>query len=263
MFKVYGENGITLKIATKIESQQNGYRGFLNTMRLRYAEMSNEVIKADFSANNNGSIFLFPTFGKRGRYGRPQETGFGEPDMIISTRTSNYIFEYETDHFSRLIYQNNDGILKTKGLPYQLCRFYQLGEKLNRLNNETILDPEERCDDARYHFINNAGNRKSQYYFNFRANGDPHSFENAALNLLAKNNFYIVSVTNDNSYEEAMEGLKQMLSIVGEDNYDLSRFIVLTYNDLQNRNCFGDKLQLSLNGARQGFQVINLRRREN
>ncbi len=137
MFKVYGENGITFKVAVKLEIQSGGYGRFLDTLRRRYGRMHRSNRRADFAGDRNDRRYLFPNFGKKGRSGGRGETCFGEPDMIVGTRKANFIFEFETGKFSRLIRRNSEGILKTGSLPYQLCRFYQLGELLLELDNRT------------------------------------------------------------------------------------------------------------------------------
>ncbi|MDP8235141.1 MAG: hypothetical protein P9M08_02030 [Candidatus Erginobacter occultus] len=258
MFRVYGENGITFKVAVKLETQAHGYRRFIAAIRKRYREMHGAGPVQGLNAGKNDRFYLFPSFGKRGRAGKRGETCFGEPDMIIGTKKANLIFEFETGAFSGLIHRNQAGVLKTQGLPYQLCRFYQLGALLLRLDEQTIADPVNRSEEALYQFAGGNGRRTSHYYFSYSEDRDRHSFEGAVRSLLGKKQYFVVSVTNDRRPEDAIAGLGQMLRMVG-DGYDRKRFIALTYSDLKNAGCFGDGLQLQLGGARQGFQAISLR----
>lgn len=258
MFKVYGENGITFKIAVKLETQAGGYGRLMAVLRGRYRKMHGESPPPGLNASRNDRVYLFPGFGKRGRSGRRGETCFGEPDMVIGTRKANLFFEFETGAFSGLIHRNQDGVLKTQGLPYQLCRFYQLGVLLLRLDEQTITDPANRSEKALYQFAGENGRRTNRYYFSYSENRDRHSFESAVRSLLGKKQYFVVSITDDNCPEDAAAGLDRMLGIVGR-GYDRKRFIALTYADLRSVRCFGEGLQFHLGGARQGFQAISLR----
>jgi len=261
---IYGENGITFKIADKLNRQNKGYAKFMRLMRVRYRNMHGRIDLEDFKSSRNRNIYLFPNFGKRGRSGESAETCFGEPDMIISNGNAIFLFEFETKSFSKLLHIPKRGSLTTKSLAYQLCRFYQLGELLVKLNNKQILKNSDRRVNARYCFKNQSGERKRFYYFSFRkeyfsSHSEEkwnHSFEKMVAGLLEKKKFYVVSVTKDRSYDEALQGLKKMLEIAGKDKYKPEKFIVLIYDDLQSDNVFGQALQLDLEDARQGFQEI-------
>jgi len=267
MFKVYGENGITFKIAVKLDMQKYVYTNLLNIICNRYKDMHGETIISKFRNNvGNVQIYLFPNFGKRGRSGADGETCFGEPDMIISTDKANYIFELETKPFMNLLkYKGN--ILRTDSLAYQLCRFYQLGSILSNLTQAEIIDPSARTSKALYEFIRSDGRRTKMYYFNFgnikrKASVNKvnrHSFERMVLNLLGKE-FYIISITNDCEVSDAVGAFNKMMNVVGKNKYETKHFIVMTYKDIQSRECFGENLQLSLNRSRQRFQAINIKK---
>ncbi len=264
---IYGENGITVKSAIKLNRQRDAYHRLLHILRnycTRYNYFKKSCAKPQhFNPKAEYDILLFPCFGKtpRGRNSRVKgETAFGEPDMIISSRYAhhtNFIFEFETGTFAKKLMAQISPLPRTS-LAYQLCRFYQLGEKLLNLDIDSIQDKKlgaanSRYSQAYYDF------GPTGYYFNYKPKYAKihHSFECQISKILGKE-YYIISVTTDKTTAQANESLNNMLNIINDNDahYNRSRFIALTYYDI--RAIFGGGLQLYLPNPTNGFQEIRL-----
>jgi len=199
---MYGENGVTYKIFSKIFLWTYGEKKLLRIL------FKSAGIKQNIDKIQN--MYMFWNFGKNAQ--QKSVSCFGEPDVIITTKKYIFIVEVELLSIVKRIKSKNDA-----NLLKQLRRFYMLGrffeEKLDNEVNARKITPGKSAKVVMSGYKIGAALIPLQKY----------------LKDFTGKKFYLISITKD-SEKEVDVAKKILVSKIKDSNPD--KIVVLPISKL-------------------------------